>query len=362
MATEVSTKQLRPTGYMSAGCKQCVFFEHCGGLYNDRPFMDCFDQFCCGDGSCDNVCPYKPNDFRGRLSEIGGFGARDIPLLSQTSLNLPLYVPMIHHSYRRSGELNSPFVALDPYQIFRMRDGHYRSLADDGDALRRSFKVKPTSQIILRGTSEDRFLEQYWSYRKIDQVARRVASLGVSLFIGPNYSQFLDVPRPDGIFNRKRQLVCLSELSEAGIPVAPHLSTLMPPDWKFWTGFLKSQHRLHHVAINFQTGNKNWVEGCKIIDRFKRLEDELGRQLSLILVGGTQFLKYVVGRVENFTLIDSEPFTKAHRRKQFQTVGGKRRWKTYWTLERQPIDHFLQHNVDGYASWVEAQRTKLKSV
>ena len=119
---------------------------------------------------------------------------------------------MIHHAYRRSADLTTEVVALDPYLIFRRRNGEYRSLADDGAALRRHFKVAPTSKIILRGTAEDRFLEQYWSYRKSDRVADQIASLGVSLVIGPNYSQFLDVPRTDGLYNRKRQLLCLAEL------------------------------------------------------------------------------------------------------------------------------------------------------
>lgn len=351
----VEAKALRPNGYASAACPPCVFFDRCGGLYNSRPLMNCFDQFCCGDGTCDHVCPYKPADFRRRMREIGGLRFDDIPALRQSPVELPVYVPMIHHASRRVRHLEAEAVALDPYLIFRPRNGSYRSIVGDGAALRRHFKVSPTSKIVLRGTAEDRFLEDYWSYRKSDRVAEQIAALGVSLVIGPNYSQFLDVPRTDALYNRKRQLLCLAELSEVGVSVVPHLSAIMPPDWTFWTQFLRSNGQLHHVAINFQTGNKNWHEGRKVIDRLRRLQDTIGRRLSLILVGGGQFAEYAARQIGNFTLIDSEPFAKSHRRRLFRPHGEKRRWEETWTLFRQPIDRILQANVEGYFRWV-AQR------
>jgi hypothetical protein len=73
---------------------------------------------------------------------------------------------MIHHAYRRASDLDVEFVALDPYLIFRRRNGTYCSIVEDGAALLRYFKVSPTSKIVLRGTAEDRFLEDYCTFRK----------------------------------------------------------------------------------------------------------------------------------------------------------------------------------------------------
>jgi Domain of unknown function (DUF4417) len=345
-------EELRPTGYASATCPKCVLFDRCGGLFNNRPLLNCFEQFCCEDGSCDHVCPYKPADYRRRMLEIGGLRFDDIPPLHQLPIALPTYIPMVHHAYRRSGDLQADVVALDPYSIFRCRNGGYRSVVDCGAALRRHFKIAPAARVILRGTAEDRFLEQFWSYRKSDGVVEQIASLGVSLVIGPNYSQFLDVPRSDCLFNRKRQLLCLAEMSQAGISVAPHLSALMPPDWSFWTEFLRSNDQLHHVALNFQTGNKNVNEGQKVIDRVRKVQDTIGRPLSLILIGGAQFVQYTARHLGRFVLIDSQPFAKSHRRRLFQPDGEKRRWPETWTLATQPIDHILQGNIDEYARWV----------
>ncbi|WP_417398217.1 hypothetical protein [Gimesia chilikensis] len=352
MVYEVPLKDLRPQGYSSATCPSCVFYDKCGGLHNHRPLMNCFDQFCCENGTCDHVCPYKPADFQMRMREIGGLRFDDIRPLYQTSISLPSYIPMIHHASRRSKQLNTDTIALDPYKIFGQREGHYKSLADDGETLRRTFKLNPNSKIILRGTAMDPFLENYWSFRKIDDVAGQIAALGISLFIGPNYSQFLDVPRTDCIYNRKRQLLCLAELSEKGVSVAPHLSATMPPDWTFWENFLCSNENIQHVAINFQTGNKNRKEGLKVIDRIRKLQNTVGRQISLIPIGGTQFIDVIAQYFESFALIDSEPFFKSISRKLFKPCGNKRDWESTWTLKNQTIDHILQANIDSYTKWV----------
>lgn len=352
---EDSRHELRPSGYASVTCRQCVLFDRCGGLFNERPMMNCFEQFCCQDGSCDHVCPYKREDYRRRMQEIGGLRFDDIPKLNQSPLDLPTYVPMIHHGSRRRTDLQADAVALDPYVIFGLRNGTYRSIADDGAALRHHFKIASTTKIVLRGTAEDSDLERYWSYRKTDHVLEQMASLGISLVIGPNYSQFLDTPRTDSLFNRKRQLLCLAEMSQAGISVAPHLSALMPPDWVFWTEFLRSNDQLRHIALNFQTGNKNWNEGTKVIDKIQKIQDEIGRSLVLVLIGGGQFVQYAARVLGQFVLIDSEPFTKSHRRRLFQPDGVKRRWKETWSLTGQPIDHILQENVDGYSQWVKSR-------
>lgn len=214
--------ELRPSGVVSVACQSCFLLEPCGGLNNGNLFLNCFNQFCCGgNNDCDHVCPYKPDDYRRRMFEVGGMRFDDLPALRQSPLDLPRYVPMVHHAYRRSDPLKAGVVALDPYMIFCLRDGKYAAVADDPITLRRHFKVADDARIVLRGTAEDRFLERYWEHRKAEGVAAQIARLNVSLFIGPNYSHFLNVPRSDLLYNRKRQLVCLAELSEAGVSVAP---------------------------------------------------------------------------------------------------------------------------------------------
>lgn len=347
--------ELRTLGVVSPACQSCFLREPCGGLPNGNLFLDCFTQFCCGGGQCDNVCPYNRDDYRRRMFEIGGLRFDDLPPLRQRPLGLPRYVPMVHHGYRRSGPLGAATVALDPYMIFSLRDEKYTAVASGPTGLRRHFKVAEDARIILRGTAKDRFLERYWERRRSDEVARQVASLNVSLFIGPNYSHFLDVPRTDHLYNRKRQLMCLSELSEAGVSVAPNLSAITPADWDFWADFLKANTQVLHVAVNFQTGYRTRKEGLKAISRVVQMQDEIGRGISLVLVGGAQYVKDVAGRTTSFTLIDSQPFKQSLYRKRFRPDRSRRRWEDTWTLEGQPIDELMQQNVEGYAAWVERQ-------
>lgn len=361
MSSETQLREeLRSPGPTCVTCSGCVFFNRCGGLQNGRPLLNCFDQFCCQAGDCDNVCPYK-RDFQLRMHEISGFGTDDIGQLRQQPLQLPTYVPMIHHRSRRIGALSSSAVALDPYAIFRNRQGTYCSLARDGIELRRRLGVAAAATVILRGTAEDRLLEQFWTNRRIERVAEQIAGLGVSLVIGPNFSHFLDVPRTDILYNRKRQLLCLAEMSRCGVSVAPHLSATMPADWDFWADFLRNQPHVHHVALNLQTGNKNRTQGTIAIEQVHRIQNRVGRSLSVILIGGAQFIDLVTGRFKQFTLIDSEPFVKAMHRRVFRPDGYNRRWEESWSLERQPIDHILQNNVDSYAAWVEKRRLDILS-
>jgi hypothetical protein len=345
------------TGPICASCPKCFLFEPCGGLRNDQPLLNCFDQFCCNDKKCDNVCPYKPADYRRRMWEIGGMRFDDIPPLHQAPLTLPGYVPMVHHGSRRSSALKAEIVALDPYKIFRLDAGRHKAVPNERQTLRWNFKVSDDSRVILRGTAKDRFLERYWEYRKTDDLAGQLARLNVSLFIGPNYSHFNDVPRSDLLYNRKRQLLCLADLSQSGVSVAPNLSAVMPADWDFWSAYLRDNPQLVHVAVNFQTGYRNRTEGLKAINRVRRVQEEIGRGLSLLLIGGGQYMRNVTGRFPSITLIDSQPFKQSVYRKQFQPDGTRRRWVDTWTLERQPIDYILQRNVEAYASWVEGVGT-----
>ena len=173
----------------------------------------------------------------------------NLPTITQPPIQLPLYVPMIHHKYKRSTRLQWPIVAIETYQVFRLVKGEYRAIAESPEELRKVFALHPKTQIVLRGTAEDSALERYWSYRRRDKAPAQLARLGILLAIGPNFSHFLDVPRTDNLFNRKRQLICLAEMQDAGLTVAPHLSACMPGDWAYWNRFFLSNSTICTAAI-----------------------------------------------------------------------------------------------------------------
>jgi hypothetical protein len=341
---------------VSFNCERCGFLRQCGGIEPATPLLDCFalcqiDHDC---ETCQEVCPYNKS-FASRLKEVGGLRFDNLARVTQTQAELPTYVPVIHHGCKRSEPLRWPVVAIGTYHILRTVGEEYRSIVDSAEALRRLFMLAPNTQVILLGTAQDSPLERYWSYRRRDHAAGQLAGLDPLLAIGPNFSHFLDVPRTDNLFNRKRQLICLAEFSQVGISPVPHLSAVTPGDWRFWTKYLQSNGTISQVAVEFQTGNKRKTEGLKVVERIAALQDEVGRPLHPIIIGGSQFVEAVAEHFIRFTLIDSRPFMCAVKRRVFNESDPRVHWIQSPTLPGAGIDALLADNVARYTHWIESR-------
>lgn len=346
--------ELRPHGVVSAACRTCFLLRACGGIQPSRALLNCFDLNCCGGKTdCKRICPYNNPDFMRRLEEVGGLKFDDLKPLTQRSTELPQYVPVIDHKSDRYDSLNYPAVALSTYRVVRLRGKRYRALTDNPKELRAAFGVAEDAQVILRGTARDPLLERYWQYGDRDNVAGQLAAIGVSLIVAPNFSHVLNVPRPEHLYNRRRQLLCIESMVESGLNVAPHLSAVTPGDWAFWRSYLSDNATVLYVAKEFQTGNKNRRQGHLSIESLSDLQQDIGRKLHPIVIGGAQFVEYIAARFATFTLIDSAPFAKATRRRLFDPAAGKSPWRETWSLIGQGIDHILDHNVHRYAPWIE---------
>lgn len=307
----------------------------------------------CNGRECNSVCPFKL-DFCQWLAEVNGLCFDNLVQLGQDPLGLPQYIPLIHHGYRRNKPLDWPVVAVETYEVFRLQEGRYRAIAQTPDELRKAFCLAPNVKMLLLGTADDSPLERYWEYRRRDDAARQLAPLAVLAAIGPNFSHFLDVPRTDNLFNRKRQLICLGEFHQAGICPIPHLSAVAPGDWRFWQQYLAKHPSVSAVAVEFQTGNKNHAEGRKVLDRLALMQQQVGRSLHLVVVGGGQFVEYATQRFARLTLVDSAPFIAAVKRRAFEERVGRRSWRETFTLIRQPLDDLLLANITAYSCWVDS--------
>lgn len=358
MSTDAKRRtELRPHGLVSQGCGGCRFLETCGGYHNGRLFGDCFDDLCChftgkDKSGCNAVCPYKP-DFEDCLRDVRGLRYNDLPMVEQSEVVLPEYVPVIDHASTRRTPLDWPIVALNTYAVTRGKSTKGCQAKDESpDGIRTRFGVASHAKVVLRGVATDPELERYWQRRAVDDSPGQLAKLGIHVAIGPNFSHFLDVPRTDHLFNKRRQLLCLSELAQAGVTVTPHLNSVSPGDWAFWERYLRSNPSIRTVAKEFQTGNKSPREGRKVISDLEALQQRLGRSLHPLLVGGARFAEYAAARFERVTVIDSMPFHKTMRRRRFDAADQPKVWREGYSLERQSLDELLAHNVAGYAAWI----------
>jgi hypothetical protein len=348
--------ELRTHGVTNAPCHACYFFPECGGIESSRPLFSCFDERCCGDGSCNSVCPNHP-DFEVWYREVNGLRFGDLPELVQTPIVLPRYVPVVDHGSSRHRTLEVPFAALNTYRVVGAKHNEYRTVANTPEGLREHFALSPSVNIILRGVAKDPPLERYWHYRKSDDAPNQLARLGISLAIAPNFSHPLNVPRTDNLFNRKRHLICLQELAAAGLCAVPHLSAVVPGDWRFWREYLAMNPSIRYVAKEFETGNKNPNEGRKTVRELAAIQRAIGRPLHPLLIAGAQFAEDLAANFEHFTIIDSTPFIKAVFRQGFDSSIPGDHWYPSLALVGQGIDRLLERNIAGYSDWLYGRIT-----
>ena len=182
-----------------------------------------------------------------------------------------------------------------------------------------------------------------------------LARLGVTVAVGPNYSHFLDVPRHDNLYNRKRQLLCLAEFTEAGLNPVPHLNAAQPGDWRFWGRFLAGSPSITVVAAEFETGNRSRAEGERAVRELVNLQQSAGRRLHPLVIGGTQFLEPVAKEFVTATFLDSTPFMKTVHRQAFRSMPptGKQRWRKSPTAPDESLDKLLAHNLRTYSDWLD---------
>jgi hypothetical protein len=353
-------RELRPHGITAVACQHCYFFNDCGGFQSERSMETCFEATCCefrggNKTNCNSVCPYKP-DFSEWLSETHGLSFEDLPTISQPTLDLPHYIPVIDHASRRIAPLDWPVVALNTSSVLRIRrqsGGAYRVVNESTSGIRQAFRIAENCRIILNSVGKDKFLERYWENRLAWDAPAQLAKLGLDSVVGPNFSHFLGVPRTDNLFNRRRQLICLRELQSAGMLVIPHLNAVMPHDWQFWWKFLEKNSTVRYIAIEFQTGNRSPRQGRRAIEQLVQIQASINRPLHPIIVGGGQYVEYLATRFVNFTLMDSMPFSKAMHRQYFDLSTGKSPWGQGYKLNGQDVDDYLLENINGYSAYIK---------
>jgi hypothetical protein len=323
------------------GCQECFAIERCGGYYGVG--IDCLSQCCNEPSHCTYLCP-RSDRFIDTWRDTDGILV-NVGTLSQCTDELPLYVPLIQHGFRRITCLNIPFAAVSTFAATRASQEHHASHSPTG--FRQHFRLGSTTRLILSSIGKDKRLEYFWKYRHDRRLIDRIASVNPAHIIAPNFSLFHSVPRLDNLANIKRSAKCAEEFSKAGLSVIPYLAGITTHDWLWWSGFLNEHGTISVVCKEFQTGTSSNKRALWHIQQFDDLQDRLGRPLHLIAIGGRRHLSRL-RLVPRLTVIDSGPFMRTlHRRKL--TENG---WIDAPTPLDAPVDALLQENLVAYANRV----------
>ncbi len=332
---------------ISAGCWSCPLFKQCGGYTRRGGGWSCMDRCVdCDKSKCSTVCMKKP-DFARALLEVGSFYHRDIPTLATCAEAMPRYVPVVQHPLDRAVPLD--WAAIPLHVLMNFKRGVYEPRANTPEGLRRVFGLAPSTKIILLGTGKDRGIETYWRMHRVGDVASTLAGLGITVAIAPNYSMFLEDPRPQHLHNRKRSLLIAKSWSEAGMPVAIYPQAVTRADWDFHESFLRAHPEVLQIALECQTGLARPERAAFAFENLARIQDRLGRRLHVFAIGASRYRRELPKRFDSFTILDSTPFMKAIKRRAAGSIGRRVSWDR---AHGEDVADLVLHNVNRYCDWL----------
>ena len=332
------------------GCSKCNFRPDCGGIYGA---FDCLHNCCQNPQDCKIACP-NSHRFGRMLHDAGGFYPAIGRLTQRLDSTLPLYVPVIHHRYCRSGPLDEPIVGLPTSRVVALRR-HYPNLT--ASRLREFFRIRHDAHIVLVSVSQDKELEKIWRDMLTDDIPGFISRLGIEHITSPNFSVPDDLPRTEGLVNIARILKASENFSRAGLSVIPHLNATHERQWRNWAAFLKDHDHLRVVAKEFQTGLSSLRIATWHISRLLELQQRIGRGLHLCAIGGRRHMALMM-RLDGLTIIDSSPFFQTIHRQLLTFPNGR------WALEPMPkgqlLDGRLAENIGAYRKGITEKSIVLR--
>lgn len=331
----------------SLGCPTCLEFGRCGGVHTDAGILDCRDLCSCRDKSrCDMVCRFNPRVFVARMREVGGLSFDTAPRVPARGVpDLPRVVPFVDHRYGRASTLNEPVVALSLYEVVNMATGvaHVTSR----QALADRFLIPSDAAIVLSGVDKDGPIERWWELRNRREILAGLARLGVAVITAPNYSVLTDVPRTDNLHAMKRILLAWTEMAAAGLRTALHVNARTNHDYHRWGELIARRSEIEILAFEFATGGGRGERIDWHVEQLCQLADRVGRPLTLMIRGGGRRAALLRRHFAHVTLIETEAFARAiRRRRAVLTESGRLRWASAPTPKGAPIDDLVAHNVE----------------
>lgn len=342
------------------GCINCLLIKQCGGHplplirqlgcanYANRETLD-----------TDDMNPLFPDRFWDLWDDVGGLTDYRIgQLRTMSPTGLPRYIPKFQNKrLKRSRLLDAPVVALGLFDILHKRNnGSYGAKYGSALELRRAYRLRPDTAILLVGVDFDPPIESFWESHRLPGVLQSIRDLGVIGVTVPNFSYFTCAPRFQILRNWKRILLSAARLSAAGIPVAPHLNANTLADWEAVFEFLRDHPEVTVVTMEFQTGARaNTEVGEEAFTELVRLQYRIDRPIHPLLVGAARYFIKAKEHFTSFTIIDSQPFMQALSRRILTVdTAGHYVWAEQLTPDGAPLDELIETNMLLYPDKLNA--------
>lgn len=330
----------------SLGCPTCLERDHCGGVHTDAGILDCRDLCTCADKTkCDMVCRFNPGLFVARMREVKGPDFDNAPRACANGVpKLPLVVPFVDHRFGRAAILDESVVAISLYELVNMATGkvHVGSRRE----LAARFLIPEGAQIVVSGVGKDGPIERWWELSDRGSILAALRDLGITLVTTPNYSVLTDVPRTDNLHAMKRILLAWTEMATVGLSSALHLNGRSEHDYARWGDLIAGRPEIEVVAFEFATGCGRGERIDWHVAQLCALARRVGRDLSIVVRGGGRKLDILRQHFAQVSLIETEAFARAiRRRRAYLTEAGRLKWAKFATPIGAPIDDLFAHNV-----------------
>jgi hypothetical protein len=329
------------------GCLPCHEFTICGGLHIRSALIDCSDLCQCTPEQrdrCELVCPKNPEKFAARYREVNGWKLDAGPMPSRVVPAISGMIPILKDgACRRRPYTDTAGVAVRLDRIFNITTGELRW--NSRETIDKRLKLDPKTPLVINSIGFDDPLERYWDRGRRNGIASAIASLRPALMTTPNFSLFTDVPRHENLYNMKRIVICWEELVRAGVTTAIHLNGRTDQDWTRWAKFVSQHPEIASVAFEFTTGGAG-ARGKWYVEHLLRLADTVGRDLTLLVRGGTRHLHTLQRSYRNVAFLYAKPYVATMNRQRFEwRAPSALIWHSDPTPRGQPLDDLFEHNV-----------------
>lgn len=304
---------------------------------------------CCGGkDECQTVCRKNPK-FTAQFREIAGFDLDNVPRATPVKqFDMHGVAPLILHGKKRVVPVKAPMLVLKLRDLVNFETGElvFRSHA----ALADGFKIDRSARLIVTGIEQDKWVEPWWSLGRARRgpLISEMKELGISLITPPNFSLFCDQPRPSDFSAMKRIAMVQAEFLGAGIPCALHPHIVTQKDSERWQVFVASRPEIRTIAYEFTTGAGYEFLKSRHVEHLKKLSENAGRPLDLVLRGDKSVISQLNQYFQNIIYIDTNAFMKGVRSRKMAVRVDNRRisWQSVRTPEDMSLDDLLQHNVN----------------